>query len=599
MNIFKLVGQIVIEKDDAVAAINDTTDTAKNAESKLESSFAKFGTFAANAGKAIAAGLAVGTAAIGTLLKESLKISGEVEQGLGGAEAVYGKFAGKIVEKSKTAYSAMGLSMADYLATANKMGSLFVGTGAEIESAYDMTTNAMQRAADVAAIMGIDINWAMESVAGMAKGNFTMMDNLGVAMNETTLKAYALEKGITESWDEMEQGQKIGIAYQMFMERTAYAMGQYTKENDTYAGSISTMKAAWQNLLSGEVDAEELMPSIENGIRVIADRIAKLAPVLADGISTLIDALAPHIGPILDKLVPVFTDFALKIADTLIDHLLDKVSEWLSGGKKSDAEINTTAFANLVKDKSADKVIQDATNALKYSEDFNKGLEFAKGQVEAKVVQLTVEGSAGEAKKLREWWEKIQDELNFTAPLNLAPYGKPMNLPGANATTDEIMKWFATVDPELMKEFGIEYPDSTATNLEILEWWAGVRPKLVLAYSLVPGDDGGTGKKNGRVNGSFATGLDFVPRDNFIASLHKGEAVLTAKENSEYRQMKNGGDVGAAIAQLTDTINELQEGFQTNMNLYVNKKHVASALSRDMGRSIGNREYTLVRGMGG
>ena len=28
MNIFKLVGQIVIEKDDAVAAINDTTDTA-------------------------------------------------------------------------------------------------------------------------------------------------------------------------------------------------------------------------------------------------------------------------------------------------------------------------------------------------------------------------------------------------------------------------------------------------------------------------------------------------------------------------------------------------------------------------------------------
>lgn len=544
MNIFKLVGQIVIKKDDAEKAINDTTDTAKNAEPKLEASFSKFGQFAASAGKAIAAGLAVGTAAITALLKESLKISGEVEQGLGGAEAVYGSFAEKVVEKSKTAFSSMGLSMADYLATANKMGSLFVGTGAEIESAYDMTTNAMQRAADVAAIMGIDINWAMESIAGMAKGNFTMMDNLGVAMNETTLKAFALEKGIEESWDEMELGRKIGIAYEMFMERTAYAMGQYTKENETYAGSITTMKAAWQNLLSGEVDPEKLMPAIENGIRVMADRIAKLAPVLADGISTLIDALAPHIGPILDKLVPVFTDFSLKIAETLIDHLLDKISEWLSGGKKSDTktsytEISSNYFANLVKGKSTNEVINNATTALKYLDDFNKGLEYAKGQVEAKAAQLRVEGKNDEVKRLMEWWDKIQNELNFTAPLTLTP----------------------------VVESG---------------------KKGVIQYSSPIGPNPG-----------FATGLDFVPRDNFIARLHKGEAVLTAKENSEYRQMKNGGDVGIAIAQLTEAISELQEGFQTNMNLYVNKKHVASALSRDMGRSIGNREYALVRGMGG
>ena len=540
MNIFKLVGKIVIEKEDAIKAINETTDTAENAEVKLERSFINYGKLAANAGKAIAVGLGVGIGAFSELMKSALKISGEIEQGLGGAEEVFGEFAENVAANAKSAFATMGLSMSGYLSTANKMGSLFLGTGADAESAYDMTTNAMQRAADVAAIMGIDINWAMESIAGMAKGNFTMMDNLGVAMNQTTLKAYALEKGITDTWEEMELGQKIGIAYQMFMEKTAFAMGQYTKENDTYTGSITTMKAAFQNLLSGEVDAEKLMPAIEKGIRVMIDRIAKLAPVLADAISTLIDTLLPYIGPILDKLVPAFTNFALKIADTLIDHLLDKVSEWLSGGKKSDAEINATAFASLVKDKSADKVIQDATNALKYSKDFNEGLELAKGYVEAKVVQLKVEGKYDEAKRLQEWWEKIQAELNFTAPLTLVP-----TIGGSTTFT-----------------------------------------------SSSGGTYSGTGRK-------FATGLDFVPRDNFIASLHKGEAVLTAKENSEYRQMKNGGDVGAAIAQLTEAINELQEGFQTNMNLYVNKKHVASALSRDMGRSIGNREYTLVRGMGG
>jgi hypothetical protein len=38
----------------------------------------------------------------------------------------------------------------------------------------DLSTRAMQRAADVASIMGIDLDSAMESIAGAAKGNFTI-----------------------------------------------------------------------------------------------------------------------------------------------------------------------------------------------------------------------------------------------------------------------------------------------------------------------------------------------------------------------------------------------------------------------------------------
>lgn len=39
---------------------------------------------------------------------------------------------------------------------------------------------------------------------------------------------------------------------------------------------------------------------------------------------------------------------------------------------------------------------------------------------------------------------------------------------------------------------------------------------------------------------SHATGLDYVPYDNYLANLHKGETVLTAKASEEYRAM--GGD---------------------------------------------------------
>lgn len=44
-----------------------------------------------------------------------------------------------------------------------------------------------------------------------------------------------------------------------------------------------------------------------------------------------------------------------------------------------------------------------------------------------------------------------------------------------------------------------------------------------------------------QVDGSHATGLDRVPRNNYMAELHKNEAVLTAKEADIWRELKSKG----------------------------------------------------------
>ena len=43
------------------------------------------------------------------------------------------------------------------------------------------------------------------------------------------------------------------------------------------------------------------------------------------------------------------------------------------------------------------------------------------------------------------------------------------------------------------------------------------------------------------INGSHASGLSYVPFDGYIAELHKGEQVLTAKEADAYRSGRSGG----------------------------------------------------------
>lgn len=61
--------------------------------------------------------------------------------------------------------------------------------------------------------------------------------------------------------------------------------------------------------------------------------------------------------------------------------------------------------------------------------------------------------------------------------------------------------------------------------------------------NLFSGRDASVNIRNGsRVDGSYASGLDYVPRDGFIAELHKGEMVLNRADANAYRsgQGSNG-----------------------------------------------------------
>lgn len=131
------------------------------------------------------------------------------------------------------------------------------------------------------------------------------MDNLGVAMNDTTLQAYALEKGISKSTTEMTNQEKIGLAMKMFMEKTAYAAGNYAKENETLAGSLGTAKAALTNFLDGSGDVDSLVSAFTNAADVIVKNVSEIAPRLISGLIEIVNQLVPMIPPLLGELLPV------------------------------------------------------------------------------------------------------------------------------------------------------------------------------------------------------------------------------------------------------------------------------------------------------
>lgn len=296
-------------------------DEVNSGSGPFQAALGKLGGIAKAGGLAIAGGIAAGAAGIATLAGKMLNARAELEQQLGGSEAVFGQYATDIQNIAKNSYKNMGLSQNEFLAGANKMGSLYQGAGVSVQDSMKMSAEAIQRATDVASIMGIDTSFALESVADMAKGNFTMMDNLGVAMNDTALNAYALEKGIGKTTQQMSMQEKVSLATQMFLEKTAKYAGNYAKENETLAGSINTTKKAFQDFMSGGGNMQNFITSLIGTAKIAAPEIVKILPEIVNGISQLIQQLAPVVAELLPTLVPAIVSAAVNIMNALVQQL--------------------------------------------------------------------------------------------------------------------------------------------------------------------------------------------------------------------------------------------------------------------------------------
>ncbi|NLB53410.1 MAG: phage tail protein, partial [Syntrophomonadaceae bacterium] len=338
--------------------LEETAEDADNLGEELEESgksaddaggkFEKFGGILKGIGVAMGAvAVAAGAAAI-KLGAEIVKQFGELEQNLGGSEAVFGKYAASIQKTGEEAYKNMGVSQSQYLATANKMGALFQGSGIEQQKSLELTEKAMQRAADMASVMGLDMQMALDSVAGAAKGNFTMMDNLGVAMNATNIQAYALAKGLDFTWASATNAEKAEVAMQMFFENTQQYAGNFAKEStETITGSIGLFQAAlgsftaglgnadadMRNLTENLVDAlqavvKNIVPVIENIVTAlptatgaILSAIGDLLPLLLSTVTELFSQVLEAIINLLPELIPAAVDAVMTIVGALIDNL--------------------------------------------------------------------------------------------------------------------------------------------------------------------------------------------------------------------------------------------------------------------------------------
>ena len=190
-------------------------------------------------------------------------------------------------------------------------------------------------------------------------------------------------------------------------------------------------------------------------------------------------------------------------------------------------------------------VFADVLNWAGTSEDdFNAKLEAANGTTErANIVlqELTRQGlaEAGQA------WIDTNDDI-------VEANESQRKFEEAQATLGEKL---APVR-DFLRDLGTEgftfladtIDDVTQAIKDVGDWWDKTRPKLESGWDKFFGIEEGThymrlpdGSYGWRtVDGSHADGLSYVPWDNYVALLHKGERVLTATENQALDTLTGG-----------------------------------------------------------
>lgn len=298
MELFRLLGTIAINNDEAIKGINETTDEAEKAESKMSKTFSKIGSAAVKVAKAGA--IAVGTATV-AITKKAVDAYADYEQLVGGVETLFKDSSGALLKYANNAYKTAGLSANQYMETATSFSaSLLQSLGGDTEKAAQYADRAITDMSDNANKMGTSMEMIQNAYQGFAKQNYTMLDNLKLGYGgtqEEMKRLLADAEAISGIKYDISSYADVVDAIHVIQTEMGITGTTAKEASQTISGSISAAKGAWQNFLVGLAAGNQNMD-------VLVDNLATSVVTVGKNLIPRIVTTLKSIGNLVKKYVP-------------------------------------------------------------------------------------------------------------------------------------------------------------------------------------------------------------------------------------------------------------------------------------------------------
>lgn len=375
--LFRLLGTIAVNNEEAIRALNETSESGSKAESKLGGAFKKIGGAAVAVGKAVAVGMTAAAVAVGGLVGKSVQSYADYEQLVGGVETLFGaggqsieEYAksvgksvdeasaeyeklmsaqGKVLEYANKAYADAGMSANEYMETVTGFSaSLIQSVGGDTEKAAEKANQALIDMSDNANKMGSNMEDIKNAYSGFAKQNYTMLDNLKLGYGgtqEEMKRLLADAQAISGVKYDISSYADVVDAIHVIQTEMGIAGTTANEAATTISGSLGMMKPSWANVVTAIASDElpfdqylndfitsvdtfgkNIIPRIEIALEGAVKLIEKLAPLIINALPGLISTLLPALIQAATSLVQSFAGALPGIVSSLNQVLPQLVS---------------------------------------------------------------------------------------------------------------------------------------------------------------------------------------------------------------------------------------------------------------------------------
>ncbi len=207
------------------------------------------GAFAGAFKSLVAPALALASAgAITGFVGGAIAAAGDLQQSIGAIETVFKGSSGQMLDWSKQASMAVGLTANQYNTLGTLIGSQLKNAGIPMDQLAGKTNELITQGADMASMFGGTTTEAVEALSSALKGEMDPIERYGVTLNAAAVEAEAAAMGASKVGGQYDDTAKKAAILSLITKQTADAHGNFAKEASTYSGQLERMKAGWGNI---------------------------------------------------------------------------------------------------------------------------------------------------------------------------------------------------------------------------------------------------------------------------------------------------------------------------------------------------------------
>lgn len=335
MNLLDLFVKISVDTSEVDKNIGDTKEKALSFGDVLKANIA---------GQAIVAGVKAVAGAVKNIGEAAIQSYGEYEQLVGGVETLFKSSADTVMQYAANAYQTAGMSANEYMTTVTAFSaSLLQSMGGDTDAAAEKANLAITDMSDNANKMGTDMQSIQNAYQGFAKQNYTMLDNLKLGYGGTKEEMQRLlddanalnaAQGNYTNYTISSYADIVDAIHTVQTEMGITGTTQL-EASTTFQGSIASMKAAYDNFITGlgdeNADMAELTTNLLGSTVTVAENLLPVVEKILENIGVVVQEKGPEmiekfVGYAVEKL-PQVIELGMKMVLAIVSGLADNLPQ--------------------------------------------------------------------------------------------------------------------------------------------------------------------------------------------------------------------------------------------------------------------------------